>query len=103
MTTDSTTVAAHFRKIRVRSTDARVFLSAVFHASSFVALKLDIEAGEYTLLPHLLLTDPQVLCGLDVLAIEWHESIAKKHRGGREHVRWLMRRPECPASLFEWH
>ena len=99
----TTTVASHYRRVRVPSMDAGEFLRAVVVAPSFVGLKLDAEAGEYTLLPHLLLTMPQVVCAIDALAVEWHEAISKRHRGGREHLRWLMRRPVCPTSLFEWH
>lgn len=58
----SETVRRHYQRTRVKSTDAAAFLSALAEASDFVAMKLDIESFEYTLLPHLILTNPQRLC-----------------------------------------
>ena len=99
----TTSVSDHYKRVRVNSMDAGQFLAAVVKDSDFVGVKLDVEGFEYRLLPQLLLTVPRVLCAIELLAIEWHEHIARQYRGGRDHIRWLMRRPECSASLIEWH
>ena len=40
-------------------------------------MKLDIESSEYTVVPHLVLS--QAMCMVDAAAIEWH---GKLYRGG---------------------
>jgi len=101
---ESAIVKDHYHKIQVAAVDAGSFLSELLGASGFIALKLDIEAFEYTLLPHLLLTRPQTLCALNVLMIEWHEFWqAPHHRGKMAHITWMMRQPWCNVTLLSWH
>lgn len=104
------TVEQHYVRTRVATTDAAAFLAELVATSDLVAVKLDIESFEYTLLPHLLLTRPQALCGVQLLAVEWHEDalselggMAPQHRGKRDHLSWIMRQPPCNMTLLEWH
>ena len=95
------TVAERYKRETVRSIDASAFLSAVLAASDWVGMKLDIEGFEYALLPHLLVQSPRALCGLKVLAIEWHP--VPKQSGANEHLSWLLQQPACNVTLVTWH
>jgi len=64
---------------------------------------LDIEAFEYRLLPHLLLSSPQTLCAVSLLVIEWHEKINARYEGKGDSLEWLLRQPECNMTVMRWH
>ena len=98
------TVEQKHNKEIVNSMDAATFLEGLRTSSSFVALKLDVEGFEYTLLPHLLMNAPRALCGaLSVLAAEWHESMVPKFQGSTDHLKWMLQHRACNITTINWH
>jgi hypothetical protein len=57
-------------RAHVRAIDLAAFLRKTFDGASLRLLKLDVEAAEYELLPHLLVTG--ALCLATHLLLEWH-------------------------------
>ena len=92
-----------YKRETVASTDAGAFLSALHAHSDFVSLKLDIEGFEYQLLPHLMMHAPRALCGLGVMAAEWHESMVPKYTGTTTHLNWFLTHAECNVTVIDWH
>jgi hypothetical protein len=99
----STEIREHYVETTVQSVDAAAFLARMHAASAFVAVKIDIEGYEYTLLKQLLLTAPSVVCRLKLLVIEWHERKMPAHAGEAAHLIWLMKQAECGVQLLAWH
>ena len=91
-----------YAHVNVSSTDAGEFLAAVADGSSFVAIKIDIEGFEYTLLPHLLSNSPAALCAIDVAAFEWHERHNLKWRGYGAHLSCMLKHQMCGVDLIPW-
>jgi len=68
--------------ISVRAVNLATFLSTVLPdppnaSQKFVVFKLDVEAAEFELLPHLLVTG--VLCRVYLLVLEWHLNALPPH------------------------
>jgi len=99
----STEIREHYVETTVQSVDAAAFLARMHAASAFVAVKIDIEGYEYTLLKQLLLTAPSVVCRLKLLVIEWHERMMPAHAGEAAHLIWLMEQAECGVQLLAMH
>jgi hypothetical protein len=94
----------NFREVTVRSVDASHFLASVLasEGTQIVAAKLDIENFEYTLLPHLLLSNARShICGLDLLAVEWHKH-RTKYIEDSAHLSWLLEHHLCNVTLLPW-
>ena len=94
-------IAKSLVRTEVQSEDAAAFLARLHLSSSFVALKMDVEGFEYTLLPHLLQTNPSVLCQLQVLAIEWHKQNPRHMKATRRELRSRLR--GCNITVLDWH
>lgn len=96
-----------FRRVTVRTMAAGPFLAGLAATSRFVAVKMDVEGSEYRLLRHLLLTQPSLLCRLDVLAMEWHASrmtaAARLPSNLSAALAWLLSAPGCNVSVVDWH
>ena len=92
----------------VAAVDAGAFLCEVAAQSDFVALKLDVEAFEFTLLPHLILNHPAELARLSLLAAEWHEySLVGARRqqvpvGAEKALAWLLKGPLFNITVLDW-
>ena len=101
-----------FKAVTVRTVHGARFLRSVLATSDRVALKLDIEGLEFDWLRDTLVSEPRVLCGLDVLAIEYHAyamAAASADRASTIPVRearvafeWLLTRPPCNLTLVYW-
>ena len=106
----SVPVSAQQRVARtvVAAVDAGAFLREVGARSDFVALKLDVEAFEFTLLPHLVLHHPATLARLSLLAVEWHEhSLIGARRqqvpvDTEKALAWLLKGPLFNISVLNW-
>ena len=96
-------VRMHYNATPVPSVDAGRFLAALRAASSFVAIKIDVEGFEFSLLAHLLASARSVVCGLDLLAVEWHEWRVPNHKGHTAELMREMQPPLCNVTLFSWH
>lgn len=92
-----------YAHVNVSSTDAGEFLAAVAEGSSFVAIKIDIEGFEYTLIPHLLLNSPAALCAIDVAALEWHERHNLRWKGYGAHLACMLKHQMCGVDLVPWY
>jgi hypothetical protein len=70
---------------------------------ALIAVKIDIEGFEYTLLHHLLKTKPEALCSIDLLAVEWHERIFPMYKGQTlnltEHLRATCFKLKLPGPV----
>ena len=97
------TVKERYEKRIVKSSNASAFLSQLAANTDFIALKLDIEGFEYTLLPYLLLHNPRALCALQVMAIEWHENMVPKYAGNTAHLLYFLKHSFCNMSILNWH
>ena len=83
---------------RQRQQDTTISLAAVD-----TAVKVDVEGYEYELLSHVLLTRPQSLCELDLLAVEWHEGTRlPMHRGHRAHLEWMLDQRPCRVQVVPY-
>ena len=87
----------------VTSVDAAAFLEAQLAASAFVAIKIDVEGYEYTLLPWLYQHNASLLCRLNLVVIEWHERMMPAHRGETNRLTRLMESPSCRLPVVPWH
>ena len=89
----------------VHTMDATSFLAQIVDASDFVFVKLDIEGHEYKVLRHVIVTQPAAVCGLDILAVEWHAMPALGLPvNASETFKWLLKqREECTVALVQWH
>ena len=95
---------------RVATRDAAAFLQSLPHSNAtgggpFVALKLDVEGFEYTLLPHLLNSSAaaRALCALGAIAIEWHNGmILPSHAAMTAPLQAQLRQPPCSLVLVPW-
>jgi hypothetical protein len=92
----------------VLTMDATSFLAQMVDASDFVFVKLDIEGHEYEVLRHVIVTRPAAVCGLDILAVEWHGTGMSPASGlpvnATETFKWLLKqRKECTVALVQWH
>ena len=111
---------------QVSSRDAAEFLQSLHgmrtHPSTgpqhapFIAMKLDIEGFEYTLLPHLLkraahkglqpadsVTIRRALCDIAVLAVEWHEKTgAPAYKGRTEILMKRLQQKGCHTLVLPW-
>jgi len=96
-------VTERYRTVHVPSIDAAEFLADLTASSDFIALKLDIEGFEFTLLPYLLLTNPRALCALSVMAVEWHERMVPKYHGVVAHLHYMMTHSFCNVTTLGWH
>lgn len=96
-----------FRSVTVRTMAIGAFFSQLVAASGFIAVKMDIEGSEFRLLRHLLLARPQLLCRLNVLAVEWHSELmtasAELPANLTAAMQWLLRSPECGVGVVDWH
>ena len=94
-----------FVPVRVRTVAAGPFLERLVSTSSFVAIKIDIEGSEFRVLRHVLLTQPGVLCRLNVLAVEWHEKLLQHHTPTPANLtqafKWLL--AGCNVGHVSWH
>ena len=81
----------------------------------FIAMKLDVEGFEYTLLRNLLKrvthtglqpnksTSRQALCDIAVLAVEWHEKTgAADYKGRTEVLMKSLQQPNCHTIVLKW-
>ena len=92
-----------YASARVASVDATAFLAAIVRDSNVTAVKVDVEGYEYELLSHVLLTRPQSLCELDLLAVEWHEGTRlPMHRGHRAHLEWMLDQRPCRVQAVPY-
>ena len=70
---------------------------------ALIAVKIDIEGFEYTLLHHLLKTKPEALCSIDLLAVEWHDRIFPMYKGQTlnltEHLRATCFQLKMPGPV----
>lgn len=103
---NNVTVTERYRKRVVPSVDAAVFLADLAASSDFVALKLDVEGFEFTLLPTLLRPEAHPkrhVCALDVLATEWHERMMPAaHAGATARLHDQLRGPGCNVTSLVW-
>ena len=99
---NKTVLDAGYQKRKVASVNASAFLSDVIASSGFVAVKMDIEGFEYTLLEYLLLTNPRAICGLDIFAIEWHGHMVPKHATKTPHLLHMLTSQYCGVSVLPW-
>ena len=91
--------------LRVPSVDLASFVGAETGESSIALLKCDVEGGEYTLLPRLLITG--ALCRVRHLLVEWHLNALSPH----ERLSGLgmrlgfdrMLRAGCAGPESSWH
>ena len=92
-----------FVPVRVRTVAAGPFLERLVSTSSFVAIKIDIEGSEFRVLRHVLLTQPGVLCRLNVLAVEWHGTLLQHHVPANltQAFQWLL--AGCNVGHVSWH
>lgn len=98
-------VATVYPRKSVRTLSAAPFLRSLLAASRFVGVKLDIEGYEYALLRSLLVTHPEVVCGLGILAAEWHERMMTDNAvpaGVSVALEWLLEGPGCGVPLVRW-
>lgn len=98
-------VATVYPRESVRTLSAAPFLRSLLAASRFVGVKLDIEGYEYALLRSLLVTHPEVVCGLGILAAEWHEHMMTDNAvpaGVSVALQWLLEGPGCGVPLVRW-
>ena len=97
-------VKDHYTPTHVRTVNAANFLAALVNASDFVALKLDIEGFEYTLLPNLIYNAPAAMCRLSLLATEWHMKPGDLYRQTERYLikSYLQRGPNCNVTLLDW-
>ena len=76
--------------------------------SDFVAVKLDVEAFEFSLLPWLILKHPAQLARLSFLAVEWHEYLLVGERrkqvpvGAEKALDWLLSGPLFNITNINW-
>ena len=99
---NNVSVSERYHRQTVKSISAGPFLADLAASSDFLAMKMDIEGFEYTILPHLLLTQPRALCAVDVMAIEWHERMVPKFAGASHHLGFMMRHADCGTTLLDW-
>jgi hypothetical protein len=69
---------------------------------------MDIEGAEFRVLRHVLLSQPAALCGLAVLAVEWHDKLmtraARLPANLSGAFRWLLSgQPGCDVGVVSWH
>jgi len=64
------------RKIRVKSVDLNKFILSNFSMEDYIVLKLDIEGGEYDILPHMIRNGS--IKYVNELFIEWHHRKLKQ-------------------------
>ena len=92
----------------VAAIDAGDFLCEATARSDFVAIKLDVEAFEFSLLPSLILKHPAELARLPLLAAEWHESSLVGERrqqvpdGAQKALAWLLSGPLFNTTVLDW-
>ena len=96
----SSSAVNDYNLTHVASVNASQFLAAIIDWSDFVGVKMDVEGYEYSLLPHLLRSTPAALCGLDLLAIEWHGYARNASRLGPTIKRQL---DSCNLTIIDWH
>lgn len=105
--TKSIDASGAFTQVSVKTMAAGAFLSQLAAASDFVALKMDIEGSEFRLLHHLLLTQRRALCGLGVLAVEWHEAAMALTKLPANitaaQLTSLLSSPDCGVVPVSWH
>ena len=99
----SVSVAARYQRRTVQSYNASAFLADLAAGSAFVALKLDIEGFEFTLLKHLLEHSPRALCALEILAVEWHEHMVPKFAGHTAPLLRSLQHEQCNVTTLRWH
>jgi hypothetical protein len=94
------------RKAMVPTIDGGLFLRQVQRTSDFVAVKLDVEGHEFAFLTQTLIRNARALCGIDVLAIEWHawamQGSGIPARELRSVVAWMLRQPGCGVTVLGW-
>ena len=95
----SESAATKYKKQHVASADAGHFLNSIREWSQTVAVKLDVEGFEYTLLPHLLQGSRSVICSLDLLVVEWHRHVAWHTTSN---ITKELQNPSCNVSVLHW-
>ena len=97
----ATSAAKAYKTTHIASVNASQFLGALIEWSDFVGVKLDVEGYEFSLLPNILSNSPGALCGLDLLAVEWHRHA--KNASRLEHtIKKQLGLSSCNPWLLDW-
>ena len=96
----------NYKIVNITSVDFAAYLKAHLlnkdrRTGALAAMRMDIEGGEYALLPHLLRSrgaPPPVICELDLLVIEFHSKRTSKQTV-RQHLEYRDRLGRACPSL----
>lgn len=96
-------IGPNFEEVHIPSVDVAEFIQDLkIRPIDFVLMKIDIEAHEYSVIRHMLVSN--VLCKhVDELWVEWHDpphNILLDKSGLRKTLEWIL--TECVASFHEW-
>lgn len=91
-----------FSNFHIPTLDFADWLKNNINQDDFVVLKMDIDNGEYWLLPHLIRTG--VICSIDEIFLELHPSSYEGWYGGKKDEAWeifpLLQ--SCGISMHQW-
>jgi hypothetical protein len=70
----------------------------------FLAVKMDIEGTEYSLIPNALLHHARSMCSMDLFAIEWHGHMMPTSIPPNAHsaMEWMLKSPSCNITVVRW-
>ena len=91
------------QRVRVASTDAGQFIDSLVASSDFVAVKLDIEGSEFTLLPTLLHKHHSATCAVQLWAIEFHERSSPAYTHKARGLQERLEQCRTGSVLLNWH
>ena len=99
----SLSMADHAQRVRVAAMDAAHFLESLAATSDFVALKLDVEGYEFSLLPQLLREHRNATCAVQLWAIEFHEHLSREYADEAARLQAQLRSCATDPVVLDWH